>query len=61
MTLNQLVALGAPLQTFENKVAVIKGGQKIAAPHSVASPNWGHSNESVERSNGRTLYFGFKH
>ena len=46
---------------IENEVAVIERGQKTAAPHSVASPNWGGPNESVEWSDSRALQFGFKH
>ena len=61
MLLQELVALGAPLQPIENEITVIERSQEIAALHGVAGANGSGPNEPFERSNGGALHFGFEH
>jgi hypothetical protein len=55
--LHKLVALSTPFQAVQNEVAVLKRGQDIASPHSIAGTNGGSSNEPVKWGYCGSLHF----
>ena len=55
--LHKLVALSTPFQAVQNEVAVLKRGQDIASPHSIAGTNGGRPNESIKWGYSRSLHF----